>query len=215
MRADDEDYGPPSPWSEEARRGLRGQHGLAVVAWIGGVLSVVLLAVEYRLMAQHEQPDTDPPTLLSKGWAESQSRSPEDLTNQALSIRRPVSGWSADWPKMTEPQRQEPLSGVVDPTGIEHLVRVGAAHGGTVPSFLRELTRGFWYHRDNGPVYPIGGAFSDYLLRTFGARRFVQFYFACRPGHFEQECQRVLGTDIESLEKLFWEDEERIAHGAL
>jgi hypothetical protein len=57
----------------------------------------------------------------------------------------------------------------------------------------------------------VGGAFVNFLLRRAGAGRFVDLYFACRPGMFEAECRRVYGADLDSLEAEFWEDAERLA----
>ena len=168
----------------------------------------------HAVLAQHEGLDADPPTLLGEGWAESQSRTSRQLADEAINLRGLISDWRAKWPQMTPSQKEDLLRGFVDRRGFERLISMAAPNGGD-PLSLRELTGGFWYHRDNGPVYSIGGAFSDYLIRTYGAGRFVQLYFACRPDRFEQECKRVLGTDIESLEKEFWEDEERVAHLAL
>jgi len=37
---------------------------------------------------------------------------------------------------------------------------------------IRELLESDWYYIDAGPVYSIGGAFVDFLIRTRGAARF-------------------------------------------
>src|SRR5262249_41173819 len=63
--------------------------------------------------------------------------------------------------------------------------RTGA---GPTASYLRELTGVAWYHRIDGPMYNVGGAFAEFLLRKYGAERFLRLYFACRPGRFEAEC---------------------------
>jgi hypothetical protein len=47
------------------------------------------------------------------------------------------------------------------------------------------------------------------------AKSFIEFYFGCRPGTVETECQRVYGTDLENLEKAFWADAERLAGSQL
>ena len=67
----------------------------------------------------------------------------------------------------------------------------------------------FWYYHDLGAVYAFGGAFSDFVIRKFGAPKFVALYLACRPGEFEDVCQRVLGVDVDTLEREFWADVER------
>jgi hypothetical protein len=86
-----------------------------------------------------------------------------------------------------------------------------ASRDGPTVCYLRLLTDSFWYHRHGGAVYSVGGAFVDFLIRHYGAMRFIDFYFACRPGTLEAEAQRVYGTDLESLEKGFWADAERLA----
>jgi len=50
----------------------------------------------------------------------------------------------------------------------------------------------------------VGGAFAEFLLRKYGAERFLRLYFACRPGSFEAECLAHLGV-LGSLEAEFWE----------
>jgi hypothetical protein len=55
-------------------------------------------------------------------------------------------------------------------------------------------------------------AFVDFLIRRDGAHRFVELYFACRPGTFAASCQSIYGTDLDGLEKQFWDDlEQRIS----
>jgi hypothetical protein len=60
-------------------------------------------------------------------------------------------------------------------------------------SYLRELTGPSWYHRNDGPVYSVGGAFAEFLVRRYGAEPFLRLYFACRPGRFEAECRGIAG----------------------
>jgi hypothetical protein len=88
--------------------------------------------------------------------------------------------------------------------------RTGAA---PTQSYLRELTGPAWYHRIDGPVYSVGGAFVEFLLRKFGPERFLRLYFACRPGKFEAECVAQLGVGLDALELEFWEEVDRLAGG--
>jgi hypothetical protein len=83
---------------------------------------------------------------------------------------------------------------------------------GTRPkqSYLRELTSPHWYHRFDGPIYSVGGAFAEFVVRKYGAGSFLRLYFACRPGRFEQECAADLGTPFETLESEFWEEVARL-----
>lgn len=163
----------------------------------------------HAVIGQHGGLSADPPTLLAEGWAESQSKNSEQLAEEAVNLRGLISDSRLKWPRTSPSQKEELLRGFVDWRGIERLISMDAPNGGE-PSYLRELTSGFWYHHDNGAVYSIGGALADYLIRTYGAGKFVRLYFACRPDRFEQECKRVLGIELESLEKDFWQEEERI-----
>ena len=97
----------------------------------------------------------------------------------------------------------------VSPEGII-LILERVSQGREATSPLCELTDSFWYHHDNGPVYPVGSAFVSFLLRQYGTERFMDLYFACRPGTFEVECQRVYDAELDTLEKQFREDAERL-----
>ena len=74
---------------------------------------------------------------------------------------------------------------------------------------LPELLGPAWYHHDSGAVYHIGGAFVEYVLRKYGTDRFVELYLTCRPGTAADDFARVLGADLPTLERQFWEDVER------
>jgi hypothetical protein len=89
--------------------------------------------------------------------------------------------------------------------------RTGA---GKTTSYLRELTGATWYHRVDGPVYNVGGAFAQFVLQKYGTERFLRWYFACRPGRVEEECLAHLGVEFESLEAAFWAEAERLARKA-
>src|SRR5262249_42173636 len=70
---------------------------------------------------------------------------------------------------------------------------------------LRDLLGPSWYHRDLGPVYPIGGALVDFVIRRHGIERFLRFYNECRPETFDAVCRQIFGKDAEALEAEFWE----------
>lgn len=74
---------------------------------------------------------------------------------------------------------------------------------------LREMVGPDWYHRDAGPVYPLGGAFVDFLLRKHGAGKFLRLYNGSREGAFDAACRADLGA----LEAEFWEDAREVAGG--
>jgi hypothetical protein len=90
--------------------------------------------------------------------------------------------------------------------------RTGA---GPMDSYLRDLTGPAWYHRIDSPVYHVGGAFAEFLVREHGAERFLQFYFACRPGRFGEECREQLGVELHDLEAAFWAEVDRLAGDVL
>ena len=73
---------------------------------------------------------------------------------------------------------------------------------------LRGLFGPSWYYRDSGPVYSIGGAFVDFLIRSFGARRFRRFYNECELESVEAKCQEIFQVDLNVLEADFWKDVE-------
>jgi hypothetical protein len=86
--------------------------------------------------------------------------------------------------------------------------RTGA---GPDASYLRELTSPDWHHRIDGPVYNVGGALVEYILNRHGVERFLDLYFASRPGQFESACRTHLGVELDTLEGEFWRAVERLA----
>jgi hypothetical protein len=95
----------------------------------------------HALVYQHHEPDTEPPTLLSEGWAVAQERGYAQLAQVVLDMRRPHG-----------------------PVGIHK------KWTGCEGNCLGELTGPDWYHQDSGPVYSIGGAFADFLIKKHGKR---------------------------------------------
>lgn len=163
----------------------------------------------HALLNQHYTTATEPPTLLSEGWAnsqQSQARDDTDLAFGAWSLRKHL----ADLAKSPESEWKRGLARYADEEGMVRLLRNLHGPGTKGGSYLRELTDSYWYHRDKGAIYEIGGAFVNFLLRKYDRERFVKFYFACRPGTFEAECQNVFGISPDELEKEFWEDAERL-----
>jgi hypothetical protein len=117
----------------------------------------------HAVLYQHDAPDTDPPTLLVEGWAESQSAEPVVLSTAAGAVLR----------------------------------------GG---ESLRSLTAPDWYHHDSGPVYPVGGALVNFILKKYGVVRFIDLYLRSRPGNFDRACREALGVDFDALEATFQEE---------
>jgi hypothetical protein len=78
---------------------------------------------------------------------------------------------------------------------------------------LHELLGSSWYYRDLGPVYSIGGAFVDFLIRKHGSKRFLRFYNESRPESVEAVIRDVFNRDIDALETEFWKDtREQVSH---
>jgi hypothetical protein len=82
---------------------------------------------------------------------------------------------------------------------------------GGLPHRLRELVGPEWYHLDRGPVYSVGGALVDFLLRRYGVEKFRRLYVECRPETFATDCRAILGVDLDDLEAEFWKDAEKTA----
>jgi hypothetical protein len=146
-----------------------------------GANTLDLHELAHAVLRQHEFPDADPPTLLGEGWAVSREWADDRLTLARMALR------------------------ARNGTQVHQSLHEWMG----CQTCLKELTSPKWYHHDSGPVYSVGGAFVDFLIRRYGAERFLELYFTCRPGSFETVCRRALGTDLDALERLFWEDVER------
>jgi hypothetical protein len=73
----------------------------------------------------------------------------------------------------------------------------------------RELFGPTWYYRCTLPVYSIGGAFVEFLIRTFDAQRFLRFYTECTPTNVDDKCEELFQVNIDDLEAAFWKDVDR------
>jgi hypothetical protein len=51
-------------------------------------------------------------------------------------------------------------------------------------------------------------------MRRYGVRRFLRLYNEGRPRTFDAACRVIFGTDLDALEKAFWEHARRQAEGA-
>jgi hypothetical protein len=186
-------------------------YGLAIGSSASPASGLDRHELAHAVLYQHAYPDSDPPALLLEGWAESQSVDSKVLASRALSQRRLFAASGGRWARMSEAEQTAFLHTLSDPTGGQRLV-TRSTDGDGFHSYLGELTGPSWYHNDKGQVYPVGGAFVDFLIRRYGAQRFVELYFSCRPGTFEASFQTIYGTDLDVLEKQFWDDlAQRIA----
>lgn len=77
---------------------------------------------------------------------------------------------------------------------------------------VTELLDDNWYHKDEGPVYAIGGPFARFLIKKYGASRFRDYYNRARPGNAVAFAPLVVGQDFKTLEKEFWADTRRLAN---
>jgi len=99
--------------------------------------------------------------------------------------------------------------------GTDILARRALEQRAANPSLgVRDMVGPDWYHRDLGPVYPLGGAFVDFLIRKHGVGRFVRLYNGGRPGSFDAECRGIFGSDLAAMEEAFWEDAWREVEGS-
>jgi hypothetical protein len=193
------------------RGGLLGQRALCCYGIVLGsdqspAGSLDRHELAHAVETQHASPEKDSPTLLGEGWAESQSLESRELAEGALDLAKTL----AEWARLPETESDEMLASTMEPEGFRRLMSM-YKDSGKGPSYLRELTGPFWYHRHNGPVYIVGGAFVDFLVRRYGAKRFFELYYACRPGTFEADCCKTYGAELDALEEDFWADARLIA----
>lgn len=69
------------------------------------------------------------------------------------------------------------------------------------------------YHRVLPWSYTYGGALVDYLIRRYGAGRFLELYNTCRPPSFPADFQRVYGISFAEMEAAFWQEMEAASEG--
>ena len=142
-------------------------------------------------------------------WDGSGTLDRHELAHAALDEYRPH---DADPPYFLHEGWAESQSGV----GPVVLARRALEQRAADPSLgVREMASSEWYHRDEGPVYPLGGAFVDFLIRRDGVGKFQRLYNGCRPGTFEATCREVIGADFQVLEAEFWEDVRRQVGGGM
>jgi hypothetical protein len=63
-----------------------------------------------------------------------------------------------------------------------------------------------WYHRDSGPVYPLGGAFVEFLIRKHGAAKFLRLYNESREASFKYTFHEIYDVELDAMEIEFWND---------
>ena len=158
----------------------------------------------HSVLNQHVAPGTLPPALLIEGWAEAVSREDPRHARSALELRNEIALLS----RLTDDELFETLPHFADPVGMAQLVNSWKDVGEDM-SFVTEFTNDFWYFRGRGPVYGFGRAFVAYLVREYGARKFVDLYYRVRPGTFTADCHQLFGVSAVDLERQFWLDAVR------
>lgn len=73
---------------------------------------------------------------------------------------------------------------------------------------LQDLFGPDWYYRDEGAVYPIGGAFVEFLMRHYDVMRFRRFYTESSPGAVDAKCREIFQRSLDELVAEFWIDVE-------
>jgi hypothetical protein len=76
---------------------------------------------------------------------------------------------------------------------------------------LRQLVAPDWYWYSGPAAYSQGAPLANYLLRVYGAERFLKLYTTCRLATFEADCRATLGIGLDELDAAFWADTEQIA----
>ncbi len=71
---------------------------------------------------------------------------------------------------------------------------------------LGELTAPQAYHNSAWPMYSQGCVLVDYLLRRFGAAKFLELCRTCSQATFAADVERVLGLSIDELDQAYQQD---------
>lgn len=74
---------------------------------------------------------------------------------------------------------------------------------------LRDLTGDDWYACHELQAYQQGASLVNYILREHGPAKFVELYTTCRKATFADDCQRILGLDLDELDRRYWADVEK------
>jgi hypothetical protein len=126
-----------------------------------------------------------------------------ELAHAALDAYRTV---GADPPFLLHEGWAERNGGASEAELAEDAIKLRDAN----PRFgIRDLFAADRYHLDDGEVYGLGGAFVDFLVRTYGVAPFVRFYNSCRPDTYASTFRECFGTDLDIAETQFWEDLRR------
>jgi hypothetical protein len=87
----------------------------------------------------------------------------------------------------------------LDPRALRF--RVVSEHVKGEAHSLSELVGPRWYVRHDYPVYAYGAVVVDYIIREFGADRFLELLTKCRQATFDADCRRILGLSVDQLDQ--------------
>ncbi len=76
---------------------------------------------------------------------------------------------------------------------------------GKLPS-LRALTSPACYYHSLSPMYSIGSVVVEYVLKRFGHEKFLELCCTCREATFSDDVQRVLGLNLDELDRAYQQD---------
>jgi len=74
---------------------------------------------------------------------------------------------------------------------------------------LRELTNDYWYNNQEDRIYTQGGVLVEFILREYGPKKLFELYTTCKPRTFADDCRRILGVDLDELDRRCWADVEK------
>jgi hypothetical protein len=66
---------------------------------------------------------------------------------------------------------------------------------------LRELTNDYWYSNQELRIYTQGAVLVEFILREYGPKKLFELYTTCKPGTFADDCRRILGLDLDELDR--------------
>lgn len=109
----------------------------------------------------------------------------------------------SDPPRMLKEGWAESQSG----PGATELARHALNYHERNPSLrLTDMATYNMYYHGGAFVYPLGGAFTDFLIRRFGMQRFLRIYNEATRATFHAKCREIFSMDLEALEGAFWKD---------
>ncbi|APW61482.1 hypothetical protein [Paludisphaera borealis] len=164
------------------------------VLWVRGrlpVLGLGGLSVHEIALGSEESPND---------WAADGRIDRHELAHAALDSLRSA---DADPPTFLHEGWAESQSGA---TRDELAAKALEQHTEEPSIGIVSLTEPKWYHHDAGPVYPLGGAFVEFLIRKHGADKFLRLYNESRESRFKHTFREIYDVELDAMESEFWND---------